>query len=234
MSPWATHYAELRARLLGAGAFMLLCMGGLFVFKEAVLGFLMQPLHGTTLQTTAVAELFFTYLKVAGWGGFLIALPIFFLQLWAFLKPGLYQTEKRVLLPALVAIPALFYAGAAFAYFALVPLVLEYLLGFTQAGVLTQPRLADYLGFLFTLMAVVGAAFNLPVVLVLAMRLGFTSPHKLAAARRYVVVGVFVVAAIATPPDPISQTVLAIPLLLLFEAAILWGKMLEKPREVSS
>jgi sec-independent protein translocase protein TatC len=225
------HWAELRTRLLGACAFMLLCMGGIFVFKETALNFLMQPLHGTALQTTAVAELFFTYLRMAGWGGFLLAVPVFFFQLWAFLAPGLYKAEKRVLFPALVAIPTLFYTGAAFAFFILVPLVLEYLLGFTQSGVVAQPRLADYLSLLFTLMAVVGAAFNLPVVLVVAMRLGFTTPHALAANRRYVIVGVFILAAIATPPDPVSQTALAIPLLLLYEAAVFWGKMLEKPRK---
>jgi sec-independent protein translocase protein TatC len=231
MTHWASHYSELRTRLLWACGFMLLCMGGLFIFKEAVLDLLIQPLKGTQLQTTAVAELFFTYLRVAGWGGFLLAVPVFFFQLWAFLAPGLYQAEKRVLLPALMAVPTLFYTGAAFAFFVLVPLVLEYLLGFAQSGVLAQPRLADYLSLLFTLMAVAGAAFNLPVVLVVAMALGFTTPQALAANRRYVIVGIFIVAAIATPPDPISQTALAIPLLLLYEAAIGWGKMLERGRK---
>ncbi|MCA3244706.1 MAG: twin-arginine translocase subunit TatC [Alphaproteobacteria bacterium] len=225
------HWGELRRRLLLTCAAMLALMVLLFIFKEAVLNFLLQPLHGTAVQTTAVAELFFTYLRVAGWGGFLLALPLFFWQIWAFLAPGLYAHERRVLWPALAAVPVLFYAGAAFAFYALVPLVLDYLLGFAQPGVLAQPRLADYLGFLFTLLGVVGAAFNLPVVLVLSMALGFITPAQLAAARRWVIVGVFVVAAFATPPDPLSQTVLAVPLLLLYEAAILSGKLLEKQRK---
>lgn len=223
------HWGELRRRLLLTCGVMLALMVLLFTLKEVALSFLLQPLHGTAVQTTAVAELFFTYLRVAGWGGFLLALPLFFWQVWAFLVPGLYAHERRLLWPALAAVPVLFYAGAAFAFYALVPLVLDYLLGFNQAGVLAQPRLADYLGFLFTLMAVVGAAFNLPVVLVLSMALGFVTPARLAAARRWVVVGVFVVAAFATPPDPLSQTVLAVPLLLLYELAILCGKLLEKP-----
>ncbi len=227
-----THWAELRLRLLATCGVMLALMLVVFLFKESVLSGLLYPLHdvlpGQSVQTTAVAELFFTYLRLAGWGGFLLSLPFFFWQLWAFLLPGLYARERRVLWPALAAVPVLFYLGAAFAFSVLAPLVLQYLLGFAQAGILAQPRLADYLSFLFTLMAFTGAAFNLPVVLVLSMVMGFVTPAQLAAARKWVVVGVFVVAAVATPPDPFSQTVLAIPLLLLYEVAILWGKVLEK------
>jgi sec-independent protein translocase protein TatC len=227
------HWGELRRRLLLTCAFMLVLMGFLLLVKEQVLAFLLQPLHHIPVQTTAVAELFFTYLRLAGWGGFFLALPLFFWQIWAFLAPGLYAHERRILWPALAAVPLLFYAGALFAFYALVPLVLDYLLGFAQPGVLAQPRLADYLSFLFMLLGVVGAAFNLPVVLVLSMALGFVKPAQLVAARRWVIVGVFVVAAVATPPDPFSQTVLAIPLLLLYEAAILCGKLLEKSSQKS-
>ena len=222
------HWRELRRRFLICAGAVLLAMAALFMIKEALLAFLLMPLQGLPMQpqvqATGVGELFFTYLFICGWGGLFVVLPLVFWQVWGFLSPGLYKREKKLLLPALVAVPTLFYSGGAFAFFVLLPLVLQYLLGFTQPEVLAQPRLADYLSFTSTLMFAVGAAFNLPVVLVLLMVWGFVTPKQLAAARRWVVVGIFIVAAVLTPPDPFSQTVLAVPILLLYEMATLIGK----------
>lgn len=229
-----THYGELRRRfMLGFGAVMV-AMVGVYCVKEPLLALLLSPLqalpNAPQVQATGVGELFFTYLKIAGWGGLFLALPFLFWQVWAFLSPGLYSQEKKLLLPALVAVPALFYSGGLFAFYVLVPLIMAYFLGFSQPEVLLQPKLADYLSFISTLMFAVGAAFNVPVVLVLLMVWGFVTPAQLGAARRWVIVGVFVLAAIVTPPDPFSQSALALPILGLYEVAILVGKSM-KPKK---
>jgi sec-independent protein translocase protein TatC len=224
-----THGTELRQRLLLCAALWLVFAALIFWQKEGVLAFMLAPLQnilgaGAHAQTTAVGELFFTYLRIAGWGGLIAVVPFVVWNIGAFLAPGLYKHEKRWLYPTLIAFPTLFYAGAAFAFFVLVPLMLGYLLSFTQPEVLIQPRLADYLSFIFTTALAVGGAFLLPLVLVVAMALGFIKPQALSAARRWVVVAVFIIAAIVTPPDPFSQTALAVPLLLLYELAIVVGR----------
>lgn len=226
-----THGAELRRRLMVTAGCWLLFAVVLFWYKEAVLAAILAPMQaalggGVHAQTTAVGELFFTYLRIAGWGGLVLVVPLLVWNIGAFLAPGLYRHEKRWVYPTLVAVPTLFYAGAAFAFFALAPLMLGYLLGFTQPEVLVQPRLSDYIGFIFTSMLAVGAAFLMPLVLVVAMALGLVKPASLSAARRWVIVAVFIMAAIVTPPDPFSQTALALPLLALYEIAILIGRRL--------
>ena len=223
------HGTELRRRLVVCLLGWLAAGVGLFLAKGPILAFLLLPLGGVPVQATGVAELFLTYLRLAAWGGVLVACPLWLWQMGAFLAPGLYPKEKRFLFPTMVAIPVLFYAGAAFAFFVLIPLMLNYLLGFSQPEVLIQPKLADYISFLVSIMLAVGGAFLLPLVLVLLMAWGIITPAQLKKARRWVVIGVFIVAAIVTPPDPFSQTALAIPLLLLYEVAVFIGTRL-KPK----
>lgn len=227
-----THGAELRARLLVcAGAWLALALG-ILAYKEPVLAYVLGPLQAAGAghaQATGVGELFLTYLRLAGWGSLLLVMPLVLSQIWAFLAPGLYGHEKKRLRPILLAIPVLFYAGAAFAFYGLLPFMLGYLLGFTQPEVLIQPRLVEYMGFLFTTVMAVGAAFLLPLFLVGLMAAGVLKPASLVAARRWVIVAVFIVAAIVTPPDPFSQTLLALPLLALYEGAILVGRRM-RPR----
>lgn len=222
------HLSDLRKRLLVAlgaiGGFSAL----IYVYKEWVLQLLLQPLldlpHAPQVMTTGIAELFFVYFKLAGYGGLFMAFPVLFYLVWNFVSPGLYEREKRIVIPALIAIPCLFYCGALFAYFVVLPLALQFFFGFEQVGVVQMPHLADYLSFFMMSAFAFGAAFNLPVVLVLLVAAGFLSVSQLIAARRWMIVAIFVVAAALTPPDPISQSFLAVPLVILYECAIFLAK----------
>jgi sec-independent protein translocase protein TatC len=175
-----------------------------------------------------VPELFFVYLKVATWGGLFVALPYLFFELWGFMAPGLYPHERKRLWPALVAIPALFYVGGAFAFWVIVPGALSFFLSFSQPGVVGLPALGEYLKLMFNLCFAVGLAFNLPVVLVLLVQVGVLSVEKLRKGRRLAIVLILVFAAIVTPPDPFSQVIFALPLLALYELAIVTAAWLKK------
>ena len=183
---------------------------------------------------TKLYEVFFVELKVALFAGFCVSFPIIANQLWAFVAPGLYAREKKAFLPFLLATPLLFTAGAALAYYVVMPTAFAWMLSFQgEAGGLdiqALPSAADYLGLVMQFILAFGFSFLLPVLLLLLHRAGIVTHAQLSSARRYVIVAVFVVAAIITPPDPGSQLLLAIPLLLLFEAAMLWMKLTEKRR----
>lgn len=223
------HLAELRRRLILTLLVLCAAMAGVYAGKEVLLAFLLQPLLATpnapqTIVFTAVPELFFAYLKITVWGGVFLTLPVFMFQIWRFFAPGLYRHERRAVLPQLMAAPVLFYGGGVFAYFAVLPLALRFFLGFVQEGVSALPNVTDYLGLLFNFAFGFGLAFNLPVVLVLLMQLGILKPAQLARWRRFAIVAAFVVATLITPPDPFSQLMLALPLVGLYELAILIGR----------
>jgi sec-independent protein translocase protein TatC len=181
--------------------------------------------HG--LVYTGVGELFFTYIKICALGAFAMTLPVLLWQLWRFALPGLYAKEKQILWPYIIAAPALFYAGCIFAFTLIVPLALKFFLGFVEEGVYPLPSVKEYLSFLLNMLLAFGLSFELPVILVLAMQTGLLKVESLVQNRRIAIVLVFVVAAILTPPDPLSQTMLAIPMILLYEAAVLIGKRLK-------
>lgn len=223
---------DLRIRLLRCLGVMAVAIVALYLVKAELLDVLLEPLMRAqnapaTMVLSSVTELFFTYLKVATWGGVFITLPYMFYEIWAFIAPGLYPHERRFILPALVAVPFLFYAGGLFAYFAIVPAAMGFFLSFTQPGVVALPNVSDYLRLLFNMSFALGIAFNMPVVLVLLVRVGLLQVEQLVRMRRVAIVAIFIFAAVATPPDPLSQVLLAVPLMVLYEAAIVASKWLK-------
>lgn len=233
---FASHFSELRKRLMVFVVALMAAFAWLYSIKELLLGMLTVPvLHvlptGQGLVYTSVGELFFTYIKICALGAFAITLPILLWQLWRFAGPGLYPKEKKIFRPYLLAVPLLFYAGCVFAFVLIVPLALQFFLGFVEEGVYPLPTVKDYLGFLLNMLLAFGVSFELPVVLVLLVQTGLLKVSTLVQNRRIAVVLVFVAAAILTPPDPLSQTMLAIPMLVLYETAIFIGKRLKHKNE---
>lgn len=181
---------------------------------------------------TKLPEVFFVELKVALFAGFMVSFPVIANQLWAFVAPGLYAREKRAFLPFLIATPVLFSAGAALAYFVVMPVAFTFFLGFggETGGLAVQalPSAGDYLSLVMQFILAFGLTFLLPVLLLLLHRAGLITRDQMVAARRYVIVGIFIIAAIVTPPDPGSQIILAVPLWLLFEGSLLLMRLQEK------
>jgi len=230
-APLLDHLIELRTRLVRAIVALLIGFGICLYFADDILGFLIHPLKIAfpvgegQLIFTKLYEVFFVELKVALFAGFFISFPIIANQLWAFIAPGLYAKEKRAFLPFLIATPLLFTAGASLAYFVVMPTAFRWFLGFEgEAGGLNieaLPAAGDYLGIVMQFILAFGITFLLPVLLLLLSRAGIVTREQLIAARRYVIVGVVALAAIVTPPDPGSQLILAVPLLLLFEGSLI-------------
>jgi sec-independent protein translocase protein TatC len=226
-APLLDHLIELRARLLRAFLALILAFFVCFYFAQDIIAFLVRPLLAagqTKLIYTKLYGQFFVELKVALWAAFFVSFPVIANQLWAFVAPGLYAKEKRAFLPFLIATPVLFIMGGALAYFVVMPTAFHFFLGFqgTQGGVQIEalPNSEDYLSLVMQFILAFGLSFLLPVLLLLLNRAGIVSRKDLVGARRYAIVLVFIVAAIATPPDVVSQLMLAIPLLLLFEGAL--------------
>jgi len=226
-APLLDHLIELRARLLRAFLALAVAFGVCFYFAQDILAFLVQPLKNAGQDKLIYTKLygqFFVELKVALWAAFFLAFPIIANQLWAFVAPGLYAKEKKAFLPFLLATPVLFVAGGALAYYVVMPTAFHWFLGFqgTPGGVRIEalPNSEDYLGLVMQFILAFGLSFLLPVLLLLLNRAGIVSRAQLVGARRYAIVVVFIVAAVATPPDVVSQLMLAIPLLLLFEGAL--------------
>lgn len=237
-APLMEHLIELRRRLMRA----ILALGVAFAvclyFADKIFGFLVRPLTEAfppgqgKLVYTKLYEAFFVEIKVALFAAFFVSFPIIANQLWAFVAPGLYAREKQAFLPFLIATPILFTAGAALAYFVVMPTAFRWFLGFEgSAGGLAieaLPSAGDYLGLVMQFILAFGISFLLPVLLLLLNRAGIVSRAQLSAARRYVVVGVVALAAVVTPPDPGSQIILAIPLLLLFEGSLVLMRFQER------
>lgn len=237
-APLLDHLIELRTRLVRAVLALAVGFGICLYFADSILGFLIQPLKVAfpegqgQLIFTKLYEVFFVELKVALFAGFFISFPVIANQLWAFIAPGLYAREKKAFLPFLIATPILFTAGGALAYFVVMPTAFKWFLGFEgEAGGLkveALPAAGDYLGLVMQFILAFGFSFLLPVLLLLLNRAGIVTRAQLVAARRYVIVGVVALAAVITPPDPGSQIILAIPLLLLFEGALVLMRFQER------
>ena len=243
--PLLDHLIELRGRVLKSvlgllGAF-LVC----FFFAEEIYGFLTQPLaeilserrEDPRMIFTALTEVFFTYVKVAFFAGAFISCPIFLSQIWLFIAPGLYKTEKSALAPFLIATPVLFFIGGSLVYYVIFPLAAAFLISFevpqgadTGIAIELEAKVGEYLSLIMKLIFAFGLCFQLPVLMTLLARVGLVTSEGMAAKRKYAILGVFVVAAVLTPPDPISQISLAIPIILLYEISILMAKMVEKKR----
>lgn len=237
-APLLDHLIELRNRLMRCVVALAITFGVCLYFAEDIFGFLVRPLTEAfppgqgRLIYTKLYEAFFVEVKVALFAAFFLSFPIIANQLWAFVAPGLYAKEKKAFLPFLFATPILFVAGASLAYFIVMPTAFHWFLGFQgEAGGLkleALPGTGDYLNLVMQFILAFGISFLLPVLLLLLNRAGIVTRDQLALARRYVIVVIFIVAAVITPPDVISQLMLAIPLILLFEGSMLFMWLGEK------
>ena len=236
-APLLEHLIELRRRLLYCVVAIVLCFGVSFYFAQPIFAFLVQPLvHAGQSKVifTEIFEAFFVQVKVAFFAAMMLSFPVVANQLWQFVAPGLYRNEKRALLPFLIATPVLFACGAALAYYMAIPIALHFLLSYQGdlGGVQQEalPRVGSYLDFVMQFLFAFGLAFLLPVVLMLLERAGIVTRKQLVSARRYAIVAAFGIAAVLTPPDIGSQLLLAIPLVLLYELALIGIWFTEKRR----
>ncbi|EGV35013.1 twin-arginine translocase subunit TatC [Neisseria weaveri] len=223
--PLIEHLIELRRRTMWIAGGILLSFLGLMPFAQELYSFVAKPLMSslpanTSMIATDVIAPFFVPVKVTLMVAFLLSLPHTLYQVWAFIAPALYQNEKRLITPLLLSSLLLFAAGMAFAYFLVFPVIFQFLAGVTPAGVNMATDIDKYLSFVLGMFVAFGMTFEVPIVVVLLNRMGIVSRTQLQAARPYVIVGAFVVAAIVTPPDVISQILLAVPLILLYEAGL--------------
>lgn len=226
--PLIDHLIELRTRLLWSFGALAIAFGVCFYFAKQIFAVLVQPLlaagQGKIIYTD-IFEAFFVEVKVGLFAAIMVAFPVFATQLWRFIAPGLYRNEKHAFLPFLLMTPVLFGLGASMAYFVAMPVALSFLLGFQgDVGGVTQealPGVGNYLSFVTTFIFGFGVAFLLPVLLLLLERAGIVTRQQLQSGRRYAIVGAFAIAAVLTPPDVVSQLLLAIPLCLLYEFAII-------------
>lgn len=229
------HLAELRKRLIislvAVGVGFIIC----YIFSKEIFALLMRPLQqalppGATMIFTTPAEGFFTLLKVALLAGLFFASPIVLYQIWLFVAPALYTHEKRYVIPFVFSSTILFVGGAAFGYFVIFPIVAKFLMGFATDFIQPAPRLKESFAFCAMLLLTFGLTFELPLFIFFLAKLGVVDTKMLARNRRYVIVLIFIAAAILTPPDPLSQVLMAIPLILLYEASIWVAKAFVKRR----
>lgn len=237
--PLLAHMVELRKRLIYSMLAIITGFAGCYVFAPEIYGFLVRPLAEASgdehrrLIYTGLTEAFVTYVKLALWAGCFVAFPVIAAQIWLFVAPGLYRSERKAFLPFLAASPVLFAAGAALAYYLVFPLAWKFFLGFevpsapNSLPIQLEARVSEYLSLSMTIIFAFGLAFQLPVALVLLTRIGLLSAAKLSKFRRYAVVIIFIVAAVLTPPDVVSQISLAIPLMLLYEISIFAARWVE-------
>jgi sec-independent protein translocase protein TatC len=234
--PLVQHLIELRTRLLHIVYFLLIVFGCLFPFATEIYAIVSAPLQavlpeGTNMIATDVISPFLTPLKLTFYVSLFLAVPFILYQLWAFIAPGLYKHEKQLALPLLVSSVILFFAGMAFAYFLVLPMLFDFTMGIELEGVSTMTDITKYLDLVIHMFFAFGFAFEIPVATVLLIHAGIVSPDALAEKRRYIVVGCFVVGMLLTPPDIFSQTLLAIPMWMLFEAGLFFGRLVQKRSE---
>ena len=237
-APLLDHLIELRKRLLWALAALVVAFAVCLYFARPIFAVLVQPLlaagQGKIIYTD-IFEAFFVEIKVAFFSATMVAFPVFATQLWKFVAPGLYAKEKRAFLPFLLMTPVLFGGGAAMAYYVAMPVALTFLLGFSgDVGGITQealPGVGNYLNFVTKFIFGFGIAFLLPVLLMLLEAAGIVTRQQLSSGRRYAIVGAFAIAAVLTPPDIVSQLLLAVPLCLLYELALIAIWFTEKRRK---
>lgn len=231
--PLISHLLELRTRVTRMVIAILVLLVAFFPFGNDIYIFVAAPLmdvmpEGTSMIATQVASPFLTPFKLALVTAVFVAMPYLLHQLWSFIAPGLYQHEKRLAVPLLASSVILFYAGAAFAYFVVFPLVFAFLTNVAPEGVAVATDITAYLDFVLTLFFAFGISFEVPIATILLVLAGMTTPDKLAQKRPFVVVGAFVIGMLLTPPDVISQTLLAVPIWLLFEVGIFFSRLLKR------
>lgn len=230
-----SHLIEMRDRLLRAVLAVVIIFICLFPWAQDLYALLAKPLlaalpKGGQMIATEVTTPFFVPIKVTMMTAFLLAMPWVFYQAWAFIAPGLYQHEKRLGVPLVIASVILFLLGMAFAYFLVFPMVFGFIVGVTPEGVAVMTDIGKYLDFVMTLFMAFGITFEVPVAVVLLVKMGMVSVAKLREIRPYVIVGAFVIGAVFTPPDVISQFMLAVPMWVLYELGIVVASMISKPK----
>ena len=237
-----SHLAELRKRLIHSFVFLFIFFIACYFFSENLYGFLVEPYANAVKDSdierrlifTALQETFLTYLKVSFFAAFFITCPYILIQIWKFIAPGLYKHEKVAIIPYLVLTPVLFFLGGMLVYYLIMPLAIKFFLSFESSGLTTglpiqlEAKVNEYLSLVMKLIFAFGISFQLPVVLSLLARVGMIDAKFLKERRKYVVVMIFAAAAILTPPDPITQIGLAIPLLILYELSIFSVNIIEK------
>ncbi|MFM7121153.1 MAG: twin-arginine translocase subunit TatC [Gammaproteobacteria bacterium] len=231
--PFLEHLVELRGRILRALLSVLVLFFPTYYFANEIYAFVAAPLlahlpENSSMIATEVASPFFTPFKLAAYAALFGAIPYILHQAWAFVSPGLYLHEKRFALPLLFSSVALFYTGMAFAYFLVFPVVFQFFAGITPVGVAMMTDINRYLDFVLGMFFAFGFAFEIPIAVLLMVWTGITTPERLAASRPYVIVGCFVVAMVLTPPDVLSQTLLAVPMWVLFELGVLTARLIER------
>jgi sec-independent protein translocase protein TatC len=228
-----SHLLELRTRLMKAFAAVLIAFLPAAYYCNPIFDFLSKPLvarlpPGQKLIATTVTATFTAPLKLAFVVGLLVAMPYVLYQIWAFVAPGLYRREKRFAVPLLASAILLFYTGVAFSYFFVFPLVFKFFVATTPKNVVLMADISNYLKFVLTLFVAFGVAFETPVAVVLLVLTNLVTLQKLRSIRGYVLIGVFIIAAILTPPDVLSQTFMAVPMYLLYEGGILFAAILRR------
>jgi len=239
---FTSHFIELRSRLLNSLIFIFIVFVISYIFAEQIYNFLVEPYAKAVrdeqisrrLIFTALHETFITYIKVAFFAAIFLGSPVLLIQIYKFIAPGLYKNEKRAILPYLISTPILFLLGGLLVYFLVMPLAIKFFLSFESLGSSTslpiqlEAKVNEYLSLVMRLIFAFGISFQLPILLNLLARIGVVNSDYLRTRRRYVIVIIFALAAILTPPDPITQVGLAIPLLLLYELSIFTVKFTEK------
>ena len=239
---FVSHLTELRKRLIQSFIFLFIFFIACYFFAEHLYGFLVEPYakavknDGTErrLIFTALQETFLTYLKVSFFAAFFVTCPFILMQVWKFIAPGLYKHEKIAIVPYLILTPILFFLGGMLVYYLIMPLAINFFLSFESSGLTTglpiqlEAKVNEYLSLVMKLIFAFGISFQLPIVLSLLARVGVVNAKFLKERRKYVVVIIFAVAALLTPPDPITQIGLAIPLLILYELSIISVSIIEK------
>ena len=231
--PLVSHLTELRTRILRCVLATFLIFLGLFYFAQKIYAFASEPIRrvlpeGATMISTDVTSPFLAPFKLTLVVSLFIAMPVILHQVWGFVAPGLYRHEKKVAIPLLISSIVLFYAGMAFAYFLVFPIIFHFFSSITPEGAMMMPDLNAYLDFILTLFFAFGVAFEIPVATVLLIWIGVVDVAYLKKIRPYVIIGCFVVGMILTPPDVFSQTMLAVPMWLLCEIGLLFGRFVQK------
>ena len=234
--PLVAHLTELRDRLLRALLAVLIVFIGLFPFANEIYAFVSEPLRailpeGASMIATEVASPFLPPFKLTLVASLFVAIPVVLYQLWAFIAPGMYRNEKRLAIPLLVSSILLFYAGAAFAYFVVFPLIFAFFTSVGPADITIMTDINRYLDFVLKLFFAFGLAFEIPIAAVILIWAGITTADNLAKKRPYIIVGCFIFGMLLTPPDVISQSLLAIPMWILFEFGVLFGRIIQKRKD---